>query len=319
MYIEFVQRILTLGDSARIRKRKLLKSLITKLDDTPMGARKTLDLNTLRSFVVIADAGSMTRAATRLHMTQSAISMQIKRLESSLDLSVFERSKQGILPTPSGEQLLHYARQMLELNDEVWGRLTAEDFEGKVSLGVPSDIINPVIPGVIREFARDYPRVQVQLASALTQKLLHEFDAGKHDIVLTTEHVPRKGGEVLCSQRLIWTGAIGGNAWKTRPLPIGFSKACAFRQTVIDALDAAAIEWRDVVVAEDEIAGAAALAADLCVGAELEFVDHYGREAIAHDGQLPDLPDHSIIMYRADGMSDTPGRVLGDYIARAYG
>jgi len=283
-----------------------------------MSARRTLDLNTLRSFVVIADAGSMTRAASRLHMTQSAISMQIKRLEQGLDLSVFERSKQGITPTPSGEQLLHYARQMLDLNDEVWGRLTAEDYEGKVSLGVPSDIINPVVPNAIREFTRDYPRVQVQLASALTNQLLQEFELGKHDIVLTTEHLPGKGGEVLCSQRLIWTGAIGGSAWKKAPLPIGFSKACAFRQTVIDALDSAAIEWRDVVIAEDEIAGAAALAADLCVGAELEFVDHHGREAIAHEGALPDLPDHSIIMYRAKGAADTPGRVLGEYIARQY-
>ena len=77
---------------------------------------RNLDLSTLRSFVAIADSGSMTRAAARLFMTQSAISMQIKRLESSLGLSIFERSAQGMKPTTAGEQLLHFARQMLELS-----------------------------------------------------------------------------------------------------------------------------------------------------------------------------------------------------------
>ena len=283
-----------------------------------MSAKRILDLNTLRSFVTIAETGSMTRAASRLHMTQSAISMQIKRLENHLELSVFDRSMQGITPTPSGDQLLHYARQMLELNDEAWGRLTSADYEGRVSLGVPSDIINPVVPRVLREFTRDYPRVQVQLASALTKKLLRQFEAGKHDIVLTTENSAGKGGEVLSTQRLIWTGAIGGVAWKKRPLPIGFSRACAFRSTVIDALDKAKLEWRDVVVAEDEIAGVATLSADLCVGAELEFSEHSGREAIDHGGLLPALSDHSIIMYRAQNSAGTPGAVLGDYLARAF-
>lgn len=283
-----------------------------------MNARKTLDLHTLRSFVTIADTGSMTRAAGRLHMTQSAISMQIKRLEGSVDASLFDRSKQGITPTPVGDQLLHYARQMLLLNDEAWGRLTADEFEGSVSLGVPSDIINPVIPSVLRRFSLDYPRVQVQLASSLTKKLLGQFDAGKHDIVLTTEHAPGKGGEVLSTQRLIWTGAINGLAWKKRPLPIGFSRACAFRQTVINALDSAGIDWRDVVVAEDEIAGVATLSADLCVGAELEFSEHNGRESIDHGGALPPLPDHSIIMYKATGKSTSPGAILAEYLAEAF-
>jgi DNA-binding transcriptional LysR family regulator len=284
-----------------------------------MPAKRTLDLGTLRSFVTIAETGSMTRAAARLHMTQSAISMQIKRLESSLNLSVFDRSVQGMTPTASGDQLLGYARKMLALNDEAWGRLTAEEFEGRISLGVPSDIINPLIPRVLRDFTRDYPRVQVQLASALSGRLLRQFDEGHHDLVLTTEREPGQGGELLSTQRLIWTGAVGGVAWKKRPLPIGFSKGCAFRKTVTDALDAQGIEWRDVVVAEDEIAGVATISADLCVGAELEFSEHTGRETIEHGGQLPALADHSIFLYRSpQSTGNTPGAALGDYIARAF-
>ena len=102
-----------------------------------------LDLATLRSFVNIAESGSMTRAAARLFMTQSAISMQIKRLEASLGLMVFERTASGIITTNSGEQLLGYALRLLDINDEAVGRLTSLDYAGQLRLGVPSDIIYP--------------------------------------------------------------------------------------------------------------------------------------------------------------------------------
>src|SRR5210317_771975 len=113
-----------------------------------------LDLGTLRSFVTIADSGSMTRAASRLFMTQSAISMQIKRLETSLGFSVFDRSSQGMKPTTEGEQLLQYANQMLAINDEAMGRLTSPDYEGVIRLGAPSDVIYPHVPAAIRDYSR---------------------------------------------------------------------------------------------------------------------------------------------------------------------
>ena len=86
----------------------------------------------------------------------------------------------------------------------------------------------------------------------------------------------------------------------------------------INALDGAGIDWRDVVVAEDEIAGVATLSADMCVGAELEFSEHAGREEINHEGLLPDLPDHSIIMYRAARQSGSPAAMLADYLTEAF-
>jgi len=132
---------------------------------------RNLDLGTLRSFVTIADTGSMTRAAGRLFMTQSAISMQIKRLESSLGMSVFERSAQGMTPTSEGEQLLQFANQMLSLNDEAMGRLTSPDFEGIIRFGAPGDVIYPHIPGILREFSRDFPRVQLKFSSSRTVTL----------------------------------------------------------------------------------------------------------------------------------------------------
>ena len=279
---------------------------------------RNLDLGTLRSFVTIADSGSMTRAAGRLFLTQSAISMQIKRLESSLGLSVFDRSSQGMMPTTEGEQLLQYANQMLALNDEAMGRLTSPDYEGVIRLGAPSDIIYPHIPGTIREFSRDFPRVQVKFSAAGTRALREQFGLGQHDVILTTEREPGPGGRIISTQPLLWTGAQDGVAWKKRPLPICFSRNCAFRPTVTSALDDAGIGWIDVVSSDDDLASDAMAAADLGIRAEMECVINVERQAIIHAGQLPELPSFSIVLYADSKSSNHLNDTLVDYLARAY-
>jgi len=279
---------------------------------------RNLDMGTLRSFATIAEFGSMTRAATRLFMTQSAISMQIKRLETSLGLSVFERSAQGMKPTSEGEQLLQFANQMLALNDEAMGRLTSSDYEGVIRLGAPCDVIYPHIPGILKEFSRDFPRVQLKFSSAQTFTLKEQFRQGLQDVVLTTEQKPGKGGTAINTQRLIWTGAEDGNAWKKRPLPLGISRTCAFRSCVTGALDEAELDWIDIVASEDVIAGEAMTSADLCVAAELECVKDSGRLPIEHAGQLPELPEFSVVLYGVENPGNHLAETLVEYLLRAY-
>jgi len=277
---------------------------------------QNLDLSTLRSFVTIAESGSMTRAAGRLYMTQSAISMQIKRLENSLGLSVFERSAHGMTTTTEGEQLLHFASQMLAINDEAMGRLTSPDYEGKVRLGAPGDIIYPHIPGILKDFNRDFPRVQIKLSSGPTVNLKNQYQQGLLDIVLTTEKNAGPGGRVISSEALIWTGAVDGNAWKKRPVPLGISKNCAFRTSATKALDAAGMEWLDVVASEDDTAALAMVSADLCISAELACVNESGRVPIDHGGQLPELPEIKIALYAADSPGNKITQTLEEYLLR---
>ncbi len=276
-----------------------------------------LDLSTLRSFVTIAESGSMTRAAGRLFMTQSAISMQIKRLEKSLGLAVFDRSAQGMTTTTEGEQLLHFANQMLALNDEVMGRLTSPDYEGQVRLGVPSDIIYPHVPWVLKDFSRDYPRVQIKLSSGSTLGLKHQFNQGLLDVVLTTERIASPGGHILATQSLVWTGAVDGVAWKQRPLPLGISKNSAFRASATKALDDANLDWIDVAASADDIAALAMVSADLCISTELESVKNPSRMTIEHGGQLPELPKFSIMLYSSDAHDNNPVAALVEYLLRA--
>jgi DNA-binding transcriptional LysR family regulator len=285
----------------------------------PLNSLRNLDMGTLRSFVTIAESGSMTRAASRLFLTQSAISMQIKRLETSLGLSVFERSAQGMTTTSEGEQLLQFANQMLALNDEAMGRLTSPDYEGVIRFGAPCDVIYPHVPGILREFSRDYPRVQLKFSSGQTISLRDQFERGLQDVVMTTEREPGPGGTVVNSQPLIWIGAEDGHAWKKRPLPLGISKTCAFRSTVTKALEVAELDWIDIVNSTDVIAAEAMTSADLCVGVELECVKDSGRLPIEHRGQLPELPEFSIVLYGADNLGNQLAKTLVEYLLRAYG
>ncbi|MCP4186594.1 MAG: LysR family transcriptional regulator [Gammaproteobacteria bacterium] len=273
-----------------------------------------LDLSTLRSFVTIAESGSMTRAAGRLFMTQSAISMQIKRLEQSLGLTVFDRSAQGMTTTTEGEQLLHFASQMLAINDEAMGRLTSPDYEGQIRLGVPCDIIYPHIPWVLKDFSRDYPRVQIKLSSGSTLSLKKQFRQGLLDVVLTTERVASQGGRIIATQSLVWTGAEDGVAWKQRPLPLGISKNCAFRDSATKALDDGNFEWVDVVATADDIAALAMVSADLCISAELESVKNPSRVTIEHGGQLPELPEFSIMLYSINAHDNNLAELLVEYL-----
>ncbi len=279
---------------------------------------KNLDLGTLRSFVTIAKTGSMTRAAARLFMTQSAISMQIKRLETSLGLVVFDRTAQGMITTSAGEQLLGYAIKLLELNDEVVGRLTSLDYEGQLRLGVPSDVIYPYMPDILKQFSRDYPRVQIKLSCAQSKVLKEQFSQGLQDVILTTEKNPEGDGRVIGTQRLMWTGAVDGTAWKQQPLPLGMSKSCAFWPSAIKALEEAGLTWVDPVTTEDFIAAEAMTAADLCVCVELGCALITGRVPIDHCGLLPELPDYSLILYGAENSPTPMVNELVGYLQRGF-
>jgi len=277
-----------------------------------------LDLGTLRSIVTIADSGSITRAAGRLFMTQSAISMQIKRLENSLGMSVFDRSAQGMSTTSEGEQLLHFANQMLAINDEAMGRLTSPDYEGQIRLGAPGDVIYPHIPVILKEFGRDFPRVQIKLSSGPTVNLKSQFNQGLLDVMLTTEQVASPGGSVISNQQLVWTGAVDGTAWKKRPVPLGISKNCAFRSSAIKLLDDAELKWIDVVASEDDTAALAMVSADLCISAQMECFKDAGRTTIDHGGHLPELPEVSIVLYSVDAPGNQLTQTMVEYLLRAF-
>lgn len=258
---------------------------------------RNLDMTALRSFVAVAEYGGVTRAAGSLNLTQSAVSMQLKRLEESLGIGLLDRSARTIALTAAGEQLLGYGQRILALNDEVYGRLTAQDFEGELRLGVPHDIIYPRIPQILKQVATDYPRLKVKLISAPSLRLREMFARGECDFILTTEDRPAEGGEVLITLPLMWVGANGGSAWREEPLPVALCSNCNFRPGVLGALEKAGLRWDMAVDSELDNAIEAAVSADLAVTAAVKGGFPPLTEPIKHDGALPDLGETQIILY----------------------
>lgn len=280
---------------------------------------RNLDLTALRSFMTVADEGKVTAAAARLNLTQSAVSMQLKRLEDSMGQSLIDRSGRGVGLTPDGELLLGYARRMIALNDEVWSRMTHEDFEGELTLGVPHDIVYPHVPDVMRQFKRAFPRVKVSLISSFTKSLIEDFHAGQVDVILTTEETAPDDAETLASSDLVWVGAHGGEAWKTRPLKLAFERSCIFRPLVQKQLDNAGISWEMAVDSEMTRSVEAAVSADLGVHTQIECAIPPYFEVIDHRGILPDLSSILINMYLADGPKHAMIERLGALMRQAYG
>ena len=283
---------------------------------------RNLDLTALRSFVAVADTGGVTRAAGAINLTQSAVSMQIKRLEEALGLALFDRAGRGVRLTLQGEQLLGYARRMLALNDEALARLTAADYEGELILGVPHDVIYPNVPGILKRFAAEYPRVKVQLISSSTRSLRAMLDRGECHLILTTEDAPAPGGEGLVELPLTWMGAEGGHAWRQRPLPIAFCSNCIFRPGVVRALETSGLDWDMVVNSEVDPAIFAAVSADLAVTAALRDARPPGSEEIDHGGTLPELGTTWICLYQLnpeDALSAALAEIVRETFLRSAG
>ncbi|WP_281983899.1 LysR family transcriptional regulator [Thalassorhabdomicrobium marinisediminis] len=278
---------------------------------------RNLDMTALRSFVTVADMGGVTKAAGVLNLTQSAVSMQLKRLEESLDASLLDRSARQIGVTAEGEQLLSYARRMLALNDEALSRLTAQEYEGEITLGVPHDIIHPYIPQVLRRFAADFPRVQINLVSHPSKRLREKFGRGECDAILTTEDQPGPGGISLVTLPLVWVGAVGGTAWRNRPLPVAFCKNCIFRSGVLKRMDEAGFDWQMVVESEYDSAVEAVVTADLAVHALIKGVYPQHTAPVPHEGALSDPGKSQIVLYMQD-RDDPVLAALRDMIRHAY-
>ena len=279
---------------------------------------RTLDLVALRSFVAVVDSGGVTRAAGLLNLTQSAVSMQLKRLEESLNLGLFARAARKLTLTPEGEQLIGFARKMLSLNDEALARLTSSAYEGEIRLGVPHDIVYPAIPGILKRLSGQFPRMRINLVSSFTILLKEQFQRGELDLILTTEDVPGAGAEELATRPLVWVGAEEGQIWQKRPLRIGFKDTCIFRRKAVAALERAGVAWEMAVDGESEQAIEATVAADLAVTARLTNAMPPGLYAIDTKGLLPDLGEQTICLYAAPTLQGEAAALLRQELRNAY-
>lgn len=258
---------------------------------------RNLDIALVRSFVAAAETAGMTAAGNVLHLTQAAVSQQIKRLEDSLGRQLFERDRRGLRLTDDGERLFGRAKRLLALNDEIWAEMTTEVFSGQVRLGVPYDLVATYLPSVLRSFSRAHPRVEITLVCKSSPTLKAMLLAGEVDVALVEEALPGGEGELLTTDRLVWVGARGGEAHRRRPLPVASCETCAFRPVIFDALRAADIPFRIVTEASNLDASSATVQTDLAIAASLASTVPEGMPVLDAGSGLPELPAFSVNLY----------------------
>lgn len=211
--------------------------------------RPSFDIEALRTIVAGTDLGSFARAAIQLGRSQSAVSMQLKRLEEQAGHALFQRSGRGLVPTEAGEALLAYARRIVAMHDEAAVALGSTAAAPAIRLGLPQDFFEDVMPDALSSFSKLRPNVHVEVRAGRNYALEEEVNAGRLDIALAFSEAGRaRSGELLTSMPLFWFGREGiSNAAPQHadglPLVL-FNHPCLFRQAAFQALDAAAIQWR---------------------------------------------------------------------------
>jgi len=243
-----------------------------------------LDPDVLRSFVAIAETGSFTAAATRIFRTPSAVSMQIKRLEEQLGVSVFLRDARNVSLTRDGEVLLGYARRLIALNREAISRFVTSDVSGVVRIGSPSDYGEAVLPGVLKLFAKSHPSVVVDVVIDQSSSLAKRFASGHIDISLIScmKNQTPEPGEVMMTDDIVWAGAKGGQAYLMDPLPVSmWDEGCVWRESALSALEKVGRSYRVAFMTSHMAGQRAAILSDLAVAP-------LGRNFIGSDLQILD-------------------------------
>jgi DNA-binding transcriptional LysR family regulator len=268
----------------------------------------TLDADLLRAFVLVAERRSFTEAAEMVGRTQSAVSMQIKRLEEILGQKVLSRGKGGAVElTPHGEILLTHARRILALNDEVVAMFRAPALAGTVRLGTPDDYAFGYLPPILKRFADTHPAVQVDVLCAPSNELIERLKEDELDLTLTSEgHEPRHWPSVqLWRGPLVWVTSSRHAPHRLDPLPLALAQVgtnaspnCDWARAAMTSLDRAGQRYRLAYSSGSQVGTHAPVLAGLAVTVSTLSWLPDGLRPMRADEGLPPLPEFGILLLK---------------------
>jgi DNA-binding transcriptional LysR family regulator len=277
-------------------------------------ATPDLDPDLLRAFVAVAEFRSFTRAATMLNRTQSAVSMQIKRLEERLGMALFVRTKSQVSLSASGEALLGYARRILLLNQEAVGRLREHQVEGLVRLGAMDDYGSLVLPPLLSNFASNYPGIHVEMETGLTAHMPQRLGEA-FDLVIAMHPVGQGRGEFLRREEAVWASSTAEFIEHADPLPVAlYPQGCLFRKWATESLDRHNRRWRLAFVSHSMTAVESIVSQGLAVTVFKSGTFPKKLRALTERDGMPRLPAADICLHRAPNLS-RPAAFLADHIA----
>jgi len=277
----------------------------------------SIDTELLRTFVAIADQGGFTRAGEVVNRTQSAVSMQMKRLEEDiLQRALFQRDGRTVSLTAEGQVLLGYARRILKLHSEVFNTLREPHMVGVVKIGTPDDYVMRFLPGILSRFAQAYPLIQVEVHCESSASLLQRKDL---DLSIVTRKPGTEIGQILRQERFVWAEAVGFCPNETSPIPLAmFNTDCFCREWACNALDAAQRDFRVAYTSASLSALMAVVSAGLAVTAQLESLITPDLRILGEAEGLPQLPSASIVLLRNPQSVSPITECLAEHIAEGF-
>lgn len=279
-----------------------------------------LDLDQLQSFCAIADCGSFTEAARRVNKTQSAVSMQIKRLEERLGHALLTRDGRSVSLTHHGEVLYERARRMLRTNAEILDHFNDGDLAGSIRFGVPDDYAVRLLPVILSSFQRTHPKIAVDVSCMASEQLLEGMKAGRYDLIVFTQGTDQNFGELFRTEKMFWVASHGGRALATEPLAIACGpQCCIWRKDAMDQLERTGRDFRVAYTSSNATAISSAVLSDLAVGFLPESALQPGMRVIAEDQGLPRLADAQIALMRASHAYGGIYDALANHIVQSMG
>lgn len=252
-----------------------------------------LPTDLLRTFVTVAERGSITEAGDLVGRSQPAISLQIKRLEELLDLKLIQRGGKKLVLTDRGRVLFRYAEKILGQNDEVVARLTSPRLSGHVHLGIPNEFAASFLPTVLRRYSKTHPLVTVKVTCDLSVNLQSRLQNGEFDLVLalgdgnTHPHVAGQWWEPV-----VWAGSPDTEIDQQSPIPLIVApEGCLYRSRIFKTLANTKTDWRIAYTSPNLSGIRAGVSADLGITAMAESTVTDGLQILEFPEVLPKLPD----------------------------
>lgn len=280
-----------------------------------------LDIDQLRTFLAIAELGSFTKAGEAVHKTQSAVSMQMRRLEERLGLPIFAKDGRQSRLTEDGQRLLEYARRMISLNDETLSAFGNRKEVGQVKLGVPDDYADRLLPQVLAAFNRLNPSIEIQVECAGSTRLGTEIHEGKLDVaIVTSDDQSESRGEVIRREPLYWVSSSQhcAHAMDVIRLAVGPS-TCSWRRLSMEALNRVDRSYKVAYVSSSASALVGAVQAGLAVTVFPESAVRDGMRILEEKDGFPALPPCEISLLRSVSARQPMHDTLCNHIVAAIG
>lgn len=278
-----------------------------------------LPTDVMRTFLAVIDLGSFTKAGQLLGRTQPAISLQIRKLEELVGMTLMDTSGRNISLTPEGESLARYARQLLVMNDEIVARLQKKETSGLLRVGLPTDYAVSFFQKALTDFARLNPDVHLFIDCETSADLLPRFEADDLDLVIAMyDERPPTGLVYSWTERPIWVVGSDTEVHKRTPVPIAAHPVgCHYRNRMISSLDQIGRPWR-VVYCSPGISGLQqAVQSGFGITALTQRTLMRGMKALSEGDGYPPMPDIHVGLFFKNTGASTSALLLANFIMQS--